>query len=284
MYVPPRLGTTSHTKDADDGTPAGQSLPADVISGWSEWLKLQGLNEVERYLTVESQNARHVEVARWGYAGGLALNPTFRQQRDLLREAWNEEIASRCCFPRYPTSILRKPAHDDSPDPSSCEGQFKVWYGRWSLEQLATWEIPLPIFVIPTLPTKYQDLSLGESGLVLHIPWYMLRDKKLKLRDLADHALRVHVNEDPRHYMDGKPARWGHRRLTDALRLYVIWELTLGDRYSDRIDGATQQLEMALGAFWRKAYGREGNDESNAESLRKIRQFVRMQLRASVDS
>lgn len=256
-------------------------LPPEVWDAWYDWLSENGMNamEIDRYLQMEDRIACQVNEARWGYAAWLVLNPRFRSERDGLHDQWSDEILVEGRFPRFPVSLLGG-ERSDQPDPQSCSGQFHGWYGRWSLETMATWEVPIPMWTMPTLPTKYYGLDMRQSGLVLHVPWYLLRDRKLSLHDLARHSLSDHTNDDLREFIGGAPKGWGNVRLVDALRLHVIWDLVLAKRYPNRIEGNVQRLELALGKYWREAYGRSGSDDSNAESLRRIRRFIRRHLEA----
>ena len=50
---------------------------------------------------------------------------------------------------------------------------------------MASWDLPILMRPELTLPSLYQLSDLGEAGVTIFLPWYLLRDKDLTVRDIA---------------------------------------------------------------------------------------------------
>lgn len=116
---------------------------------------------------------------RWSYAGWVATCAEFRRERDKLRR--------RCPTAKPPSlPILFTGVTDDEAFVDETSRAWFVFLRRWGIEALTTWELPVPMRAEMTEPALYPYENLSEAGMHLFIPWYLLRDKDIRLYELAE--------------------------------------------------------------------------------------------------
>lgn len=216
------------------------------------------------------------------YAGWLVGDPRFREERDKLRVAGEEQVAAWGGFPAHRHSFLGERPWSSGSQPvavvrkkSWSSGRwltevaaanaphtlFLLFFRRWGLDTLLTWDLPVPmrpeLHGVVTRDTSVlggpgETSTLADAGVNLFLPWYSLADKGLSLHELANplRALR-----DPDHLKDwlspprGDVKELGYVRLRRALTLYRYRELVLARRYAERLDGNVEKLDRAFARF-----------------------------------
>jgi hypothetical protein len=84
---------------------------------------------------------------------------------------------------------------------------------------MVTPEPPLPILPQLLSPSVYEAMALGESGLSVHIPTYLFRERSFTIAEVAD------LNQSFGHlgHVDGwlqkRPRGWGNDRFGRMLDL-----------------------------------------------------------------
>jgi hypothetical protein len=223
------------------------------------------------------------------YVGWLITNKTFRAECDLLWEHWNKEVEKAKRFPYFPLSLM---GDEPTPDPTfsrECAAAFDFFYRRWGLESFVTWHLPLPmrpevnhlIYAIGqdalgqagTKTAARNAMGLGNAGLVLFLPWCMLREKRISIRDLVLQGGQWkavnHVAEwlqlDPQHNKN-----WGPKRCALMLRIYRYVELALKSRYGESERWVQEKVDRAFGMLADPHTGKPFGEEN----VRKTRQYL----------
>ena len=153
-----------------------------------------------------------------------------------------------------------------------------IFYRKWGLRTFASWELPVPIE--PTLhgPAIDHIPSLSGAGLQVFIPWYLLRDKSIRLIDIVKlkrgSTPLKHLND----WLDGKPKNWGYDRFALMAKLYVYLDCVLLDRYPDKANRNVGRLEHAFGAYFSANNEVDDATIKGAENVRKIRQELKRRL------
>jgi hypothetical protein len=204
------------------------------------------------------------------YTGWLVTNTEFRDDVSGLQSRWAALVGELGRFPSFP----RWPADDlglDTAVPDCFRDEFLAFYRRWGLERMLTWE--WPVAMEPDLVGgMIRDLhEMSETGVVLFVPWYMVRGEKLNLQEVVRLA---RATSPPPHLRDwvGKTRRkqdeMGDVRYERLAWLYRFLELALRRRYPQACRRRAQRMDLALG----RVIGRD------AESLRKLRQEMQRAL------
>jgi hypothetical protein len=203
--------------------------------------------QVRGYFREEDEQRAAAELRAAAYTAWLVTCPRFRAERDRLRRARGPHVAAAGRFPTLRLSVFgERPA-----PPPACEAEFLDFYRRWGLETFWTWELPVPLRP-QTSAVTYQDTpSLGEAGLHLFLPWYLLRDGRLRLRVLA----RRHLTARHPAHLQGwlapggaGPRGLGYTRLRHLLVLFCGWRLALRGRHAGRLRRRTDALDRAFAA------------------------------------
>jgi hypothetical protein len=126
-------------------------------------------------------------------------------------------------------------------------------------------------------PSFYDLRRVHEAGLTLFLPWYLSREKDLKLREVCEQQAILMRPSHLAGWLE-RTKHFGHERSAVMLNLYVYLELALKARYGDRIRGNTQALDYALGHFLVACSLGGDVDLSSEESIRKIRQEMQRRL------
>jgi hypothetical protein len=195
------------------------------------------------------------------YAVWLVTNPAFRRERDALREDMAAHVRTRGCFPRLGCC---PPFDDPWPLPPE-ELPFLLFFRRWSLASLVTWDLPEPMRPDLLGRPALDRVTASGAGVSLFVPWYLLRDGALDLPQLARDLNALHGTT----HLDGwfRPAPGeadplGYSRLGHQYFLYRYGRLALGTRYPERLRGNIGRLDDAFGDYL----------GVSTESVRKVRQ------------
>jgi hypothetical protein len=220
----------------------------------AQLLEDEGINPL-RVRKSLAEGARYEDVAARraaAYTGWLVMSPLFRLERDQLREAWGAYVGENEGFPvLLRESFLGFPV--ERPDRvGKGHAAFMLFYRRWCLQTFLTWELPLPI--LPRLhgvePSR--EAWLSEAGVQLFLPWYILRDGRFRLDELARHLQHL---DNPAHlagWLDTVTERreaLGDTRLRNSFILYRYQTLALQSRYAGRMSWHAARQDAAFAQF-----------------------------------
>lgn len=226
--------------------------------------------QISKYFAQAADIRSAIEERQRAFAGWLVTNPSFRAATHGLRRRWGAKVQRMGSLPSLPKHFFGKP----SGRPISQDKQFilhySMLYRHWSIDQLVTWELPVPISAQLEAACLYNLEQVDPAGLVLFVPWHMLRDKKTTLVDLASLHRSYMAPEHLAAWLDGKPKNLGLKRYGDLLRLYMCWELALNRRYAKRLQRNLELFDEAFSRFLRSG---KPHSPSGAESVRKLRQL-----------
>lgn len=240
--------------------------------GWS-------VTQIDSYAQDERAFNERLEERQWGYIGWLVTDARFRRTRDQLRTRWATTIENRGRFPEIPRSWLgeRPPAVPESE--RELYDDFHSFYRNWGLDRLVTWELPIPMTAGLNQSSLYFSPSVTDAGCMMFVPWYLFRDRDLKLREVAEHQREFHAPKHLQDWLSGKPQKWGFDRFAKMLQLYMYLELALKSRYSERLRGCTEPLQYALGGFLYQEERTSSTGFTGFENVKKIRQEMNRRLR-----
>lgn len=236
-------------------------------------------NSIRCYSEDERERIRHVELRRWGYAGWLVTQPEFRVECERIWRDWGQVVEKLGGFPAPPMSLMGERPEPPPRKLREFYAAYRFFCNRWGLASLTTWDLPIPLRPQLGSPSLYYLPALQESGLLVHVPWYLLRDKDIRLHELAEHVRTGQTPEHLRDWLDGKPKAWGYERFAKMLDLYIFLELCLKPRYEARLRGNVERLDYAIASFLCKQSELPDSPLQEAETVRKIRQEMQRRLR-----
>ena len=239
--------------------------------------------EIRDYWEQDRQLTEKINLRRRGYAGWLATNPDFHQCRDLFRERWEQRIADLRGFPTIPRSFAGESPSAPPEQDRGFYGDYMHFYQRWGLESFVTWDLPLPMRPELVSPSLYHLSSVQSAGMLLFVPWYLLRDKELNLHELAEQRGILSAPRNLGLWLDRQPKNWGHDRFGTMLDLYVWLELALKPRYAERIKGNLDRLDHAFAQFLCADPNDPDGPVKMAENIRRVRQEMQRRLAPSED-
>jgi hypothetical protein len=271
---PPLLPPSANDRPSDDLVHTAKQTAASLRELLAEDMRNRGManDAIDHYFAYQHDQRQQIEVRRWSYAGWVATSRKFQQERDELREHFLE-----MSLPSLPISLIDA---DDTDSEDYCTLSARMFLQRWGLEALATWDLPIPLRPELTEPALYPTVAFGDAGLHLFIPWYLVRDKDIRLYDVAEHNRLVTMPAPLNDWLDFQEKYWGHKRNTTMLRLFVYLELALRRRYAAQLRRQAARLDHAFSRFL-LAEG-DQDETMREESLRKIR--LAMLKRLSMDS
>jgi hypothetical protein len=218
----------------------------------TEELRRDGLSDAEIHVHFEQRAAERqvVDARQEAYVGWLVSNPDFRAEVADLRASWEEVVRERGVFPAYPrwpdTGRVRGPGV-----PDDFHADCYAFYERWGLYWMATWDWPAPME--PDLAVGFPgDVeALSAAGVVLFVPWYLLRGEKLQLQAVVQRARTAcgaaHLRGWLHRPREPKRDEKGDTRFAWLAWIYRFHELALRGRYGPPSRGQTQRLDIALG-------------------------------------
>jgi hypothetical protein len=206
------------------------------------------------------------------YLGWLLTNPEFLTERDALRE--RHDAALRACttriWPLPSTGDLHRCPHGPDGLPAdTLPRDFLVFYRRWELATMTTWELPQPAGVNLGGPAVPAHLLASEDAPAVQLPATVRLPDRYPLREVLRGHLDPHLAEwkqvlDQRHPA-GRRFEWFKR----AFRLLLLHQLTLAAGYPERVAGRLERLEHAYARYL----------GTGQESVRKLRQSIERRLR-----
>lgn len=247
-----------------------------VIQEWvGEVYRLRGDREadIDEVFRQDAKETELIQSRQEAFAGWLVCNRQYRTELRLLRNAWESVVREHGGFPVVP----RRPGTDEGrPTPVVPDRFFEAWAGflrRWCLDTLLTWDLPAPVHTRFGSAEPDEIKYLAEAGVVLFLPWYLLRERQLNLQQIAQ---RIRFEAAPEHLRgwllrgpQGDEEVLGDLGFQRLLWLYRYHELVLSRRYQSQCEDNLERLDRALG---RAMGNRDG------ELVRKLRQRLRREL------
>ena len=235
--------------------------------------------EIRRYRAAQYAEQGNVEIRQRGYASWLVINGEFRRDRDAFRTRWESTIKELGGFPTFPQSLMGE-------KPSPPRAKYREFYDdyknlcvTWGLDGFATWDLPKPMRPELGRPSLHYLPAVGEAGITLFVPWYLLRDKDIRLDELAERSRTLKGPEHLKDWLDHKPTGWGYDRYAVMLEINIYIELCVKSRYAGRLKRNVERLDRALGYFLCSGPDKELGAEQEAETIRKIRQAMNRWLK-----
>jgi hypothetical protein len=216
----------------------------------AEELNREGLHElqIQRHFQAEEERRDEAVLRSLAYTGWLVTNPEFLAERDQWREVWEQRVADAGGFPALRLSCL-----GERPAPVGLdEAELHVFYRRWGLHTFLTWDVPVPIGPQLHHVVHANVIPLGSAGLLLFLPWFLLRDKDLSLETLVPGLRAVRQPAHLKGWLSresGDQQELGYDRLKNLLVLYWCGGLALGGRYVDRLEGNAGRLDQAFATY-----------------------------------
>jgi hypothetical protein len=252
----------------------GQSAHA-IRAMWEEELRGRGLPDSAIHWGFRHREQRRgrIDACQEAYGGWLVLNPQYRAELDALRAAWGPVVRSLGRFPELPRWPLLPRESFGAAAPAAFVEACSAFYTRWGLERLLTWDWPVPME--PELADgPAGDRERLDAGLVLVVPWYLLRGERVSLQEAAQQGRW----SGPEHLhawlfrerSGGRAGGLDAIRYARLRRLYRYHELVLVRRYGGAVAGNVQRLDVALA---RALPGRWGED-----TVKKLRLLLQRRL------
>lgn len=235
-------------------------------------------SQIQHWFDFAERERDEVEQRRWSYAAWLATSPQFRRQRSRLRSLWERGAADRESLPRWDFSFTGGSRHSAGGQSAEVDEAWVVFSRSWGIEGFATWDLPVPMRPEMAEPSLYPLPDVGGAGLLVFIPWYLLRDKEFDLHALARRQRLLNPATDLEDWLDSKPKNWGHQRYRVMLQLYFYGELCLRRRYADRVRGNLARLDIAFAKFL--LADPQDKKRMSDESIRMIRKYLQQRLRS----
>ncbi|MCA9071132.1 MAG: hypothetical protein KDA84_19525 [Planctomycetaceae bacterium] len=236
--------------------------------------------EINQFLENPKEFKRKMRIKQDAYAGWLVTDAGFRKERDEFCGAESNMIRNQG-LPFVPRSFMGNSPFPVPPEQPPFYDRYLTFYRRWGLERLVTWEVPIP------LQSEFLDYSLYHietvrpAGVVIFVPYYVLRERSLTIYDVARHKMLL---ERPTHledWLEGEK-NWGFDRYATMFQLYVCLELAIKRRYKHRLRGNISKLDLAF-ARYQMGVDAESLDVSTAaETIKKIRNRMEKRLRQSL--
>ena len=203
--------------------------------------------EIQQFHRGKKRVEAQLRQRQLSYLGWLLTNPQFQSERDAFFDRCEPDMGNLGSL-QLPLSFvgevptIRKKfrkLYDD----------MLLFFRRWCIGAFVTRDLPIPVEPQIASPALHHLPSMAEAGMLLFIPWYLLRKQAFKLHDLLE---LKRLSRDESHlepWLDGE-RKWGHTRFARMFELYVYLELGLKQRYPDRIRGDIEQLDLVFTQFF----------------------------------
>jgi len=273
------MGLTARDRQADPRT--GLSLREQherstraINEMIAEELGRDGLTdgEIDEYLRRHAEKREVIETRQDAYVGWLISNQGFRDEVRELRASWELVVQERGRFPRYP----RWPNLDGPGGTDAFHENCYRFYCRWGLDRMLTWDWPVPME--PDLvgrPLRAAEHRLAVAGVILFVPWYLLRGEKLDLQGIAQLARTNCGATHLRDWLHNQSSRRGDElgdiRYERLQWIYRYHELVLVRRYGTACRGHVQRLDRALASVI----------DRDADTVKQLRQELKRVLHGS---
>jgi hypothetical protein len=201
------------------------------------------------------------------YTAWLVMNPMFRSERDDLFRNLPPAIRNARRLPAHEISLI--PKADRKKRVPTDLLRLHVFYNRWGLRTFLTPDLPVP------MPLQEFDLvvgdvsSLASAGLVLFVPWHLIRDGGVRLQDVSAELRR---RTQPRHlegWLGRGGGRLGYTKLDRIFVLYRFLHLALRQRYPNQLQSRMNTLDEIFGNYL----------HAGADSVKKVRLILERNMK-----
>ena len=215
---------------------------------------------------------------RWGYAGWLVTDPTFRAERNAFRRKWMTWVRMLGGLPpRMPARDgQRRPVHKRY---RALYAAYIAFLNRWSLEGMQTWDIVVPLRSFRAGLGRPIDSDLVGAGYMFHVPAHQLRQQPERLQLLAQHMLEQGVPEHLQGWLTQRDKRFGPDQYARLFNVYLCLELALRSRYRDRLNRNLERMDNAIGRYLSDDPANRNMYLAGVESIKKARLKMDRRLR-----
>lgn len=214
-------------------------------------------------------------VTRWqnGYAGWLATSAEFHQDLGSVRQAFGDQ-GGRARLPRIEPTLTGHPR-----DSSDFIARWLPFCQKWGIEGLATWDLPIPMRPQITTPCFYPPEYLAASGVLLFVPWFLLRHRGFDLNEVGEQNQLLLTSPGLKEWTSPKEKNWGPLRYHTMLKLFVYFELALKRRYSDRLRGRVAAFDQVFIELLDPSADRGRGVRDTPDNVKKVRLRLASRLR-----
>jgi hypothetical protein len=234
--------------------------------------------EIERWHQQQRRNKAKLGERQVSYLGWLVTNPEFQRNRDDFVAAWRDRIVADPSILQTPISVFGE-APRIAKKHLDFFASWLVFSRAWGLRSLVTWDLPTLLDPRLAIPNLHHLETIADAGIILFIPWYLLRDRDINLYKLMEERL---VSDDRRHlrsWLYAKSSKWGHKRYARMFQLYVYMELALKRRYPERVDRQIEALDRAFGRCLSEFPKNTTAVARMSDNVKKIRLYMTRRLR-----
>lgn len=225
--------------------------------GWDRFMTLgQAQNGIDSCLDLMDPVLLRVQ----GYVGWLLTNPQFIAERDQLRNDWDRAVAALGAIPAYPVRVVDDPNVVQPPSgaddvTNTFVSDFNMFYERWTLQSLVTWDLPMPLGANLTghrhqLPTAIPE-SVGRF--TIDIPSTLRLPANFPLHSLLEVVQRQQTPAHLRPWLDAQDQMHEeglrHGRFGHMFDLAFYRDTVLAGRYLERFQGSVAKLDEAFASF-----------------------------------
>jgi hypothetical protein len=217
----------------------------------AEELKQTGADddEVNDYFKGRAELRERTVARKAAYAGWLILNPHYRTEVQAIRKKWGEKVSDIDQFPRLPMWALPDPT-DTVKLPKGFREDFYDFLIGWGLDTLLTWDWPIPMEPDLNFGLRERMDHLTSAGMILFVPWYMLRGWKLDVREVVQQSRIVSTPDHLQHWVNKRSVKKGDDlgdvRYATVRWLYRYHELALMQRHEKACRRNLQRLDRAF--------------------------------------
>jgi len=232
--------------------------------------------DVEDQAARDDANREKIVARKDAYAGWLVCDPVYRAELRQFRDLWEDAVRAAGRFPEMEKWFFPTPQEPDV-FPADFRRACEVFYCRWGLDTLTTWDWPEPMEPDLNYDQRRDVALLSTGGIFVFLPWYMLRGEVVDLREVVRKA---RLSSPPGHLQDwvakrptGAGDTYGDARYGTIRWLYRCFELVLRRRYPAACRRNLGKLDLAFA----------GAIDRDAELVRKLRQEMARSLKATAE-
>jgi hypothetical protein len=213
-------------RQAEDGERTWQERHAETDQRIHEMLisELQSVGvsggEIQEYFQATAQHRDAIDARQAAYIGWLVTNGLFRRELEALRARWEGTVKALDVFPRTPMWPFFSEPRSDVDGQAKFGEECRAFYERWGLEQLLTWDWPVPMDpdLVGGMPPDLHRLT--ETGIVQFVPWYLLRGETVNLQDVVRQR---RIGSAPDHLRDWVVGRAKGKDMGDVRYARLRW-------------------------------------------------------------
>jgi hypothetical protein len=208
--------------------------------------------QLESSVRCAAERLRPLNERLEAYLGWLVTDPQFRQELAALRQQWEADLVRIGRIPQIPVDQelerWRQTSDLDQRD-QQLASEFSVFYERWQLRGLATWDLPIPQGANLGLPANCSHLFVAASRPAVALA------ATLRLRG-GDSPAELLETDTPEHLSEWRliqdqqdPHNMSYARLANAFKLYILDTVILRSAYPEKRPGNIAAIDRLLGQY-----------------------------------